>query len=62
MPETAETKAPDVPMEADASESSPQGEASGVKAEPTEGSPQGRAHGRCRGGQRREHGNRGLIT
>ena len=28
-------------MEADAPESSPQGEASGVKAEPTEGSPQG---------------------
>ena len=41
MPGTAETEAPDVPMEADAPESSPQGEASGVKAEPTEGSPQG---------------------
>ena len=41
MPGTAETEAPDVPMEADAPESSPQGEASGGKAEPTEGSPQG---------------------
>ena len=41
MPENAETTTtPDVPMEIEAPESSPQGEASGVKVEPAEGSPQ----------------------
>ena len=40
MPDTAKTEAPDVPMETEAPESSPQEEASGVKVEPTEDSPQ----------------------
>ena len=44
MPETAETATtPDVPMEAEAPESSPQGEASGVKVESAESSSQGEA-------------------
>ena len=38
---SAKTEPTDVPMETEAPESSPQGEASGVKVEPTEGSPQG---------------------
>ena len=40
MPGTAKTEAPDVPMETEAPESSPQEEASGVKVEPAEDSPQ----------------------
>ena len=40
MSDTAKTEAPDVPMETEAPESSPQEEASGVKVEPTEDSPQ----------------------
>ena len=41
MPDTAETTTPDVPMETEAPESSPQGEVSGVKVETAEGSLQG---------------------
>ena len=39
--EMPDTEAPDVPMQADAPESSPQKAVSGVTAEPAEGSPQG---------------------
>ena len=41
MPDTAETTTPEVPIETEVPESSPQGEASGVKAGPAECSPQG---------------------
>ena len=43
MPDSAEATTPDVPMETEAPESSPQGEASGVKVEPAESSPPGEA-------------------
>ena len=43
MPDPAEATTPDVPMETEAPESSPQGEASGVKVEPAESSPPGEA-------------------
>ena len=41
MPGSAKTETPDVPMETEVPESSPQGEVSGMKVGPAESSPQG---------------------